>query len=467
MASWKKVIVSGSTPELANLKIDGLASGEVVIGAGSGSVLTTTAVNGSGNIVATTAATGLSHSGSFSGSFEGDGSALTGVVATNLDIDTFGSDLTAATLATTDKMILSDGGTEGRVTVGQLATPLAGTGLEANSSTIRIATAAAGNGITGGGGSALAVQADGGTLTVGAGGVKISDGGVTATQIATSVAGDGLAGGGGTALSVNVDDSSIEINTDTLRVKASGITNDMLAGSIANAKLANSSVTVGTTEIALGASSTTLAGLTDVVGTKFSGSFSGSFEGDGSLITGIATTLNLSGDSGTDGVNLKTDTLAVVGTTGEINTAVTNNQIQIGLPDNVTVGGNLTVNGNTVIDGDLTVGGRMVSASSLEVADQFIVMASGSTSAIDGGIIVNQTAAANGQGAGLGYDASADRWVLQSDIAGNATTITADAYVGIIEQAAANPSSNPVYGGTNGLGTLHVNSSTGDVYIYS
>jgi hypothetical protein len=53
----------------------------------------------------------------------------------------------------------------------------------------------------------------------------------------------------------------------------------MLAGSIANDKLTNSSVTVGSTQIALGATSTTLAGLTNVVGTKFSGSFSGSFEG--------------------------------------------------------------------------------------------------------------------------------------------------------------------------------------------
>jgi hypothetical protein len=42
------------------------------------------------------------------------------------------------------------------------------------------------------------------------------------------------------------------------------VTNTMLAGSIANSKLANDSVTVGSTEIDLGASSTTLAGLTAV-----------------------------------------------------------------------------------------------------------------------------------------------------------------------------------------------------------
>jgi hypothetical protein len=49
----------------------------------------------------------------------------------------------------------------------------------------------------------------------------------------------------------------------------------MLAGSIANDKLTNSSVTVGTTAIALGASSTTLAGLTSVTSTSFVGALTG------------------------------------------------------------------------------------------------------------------------------------------------------------------------------------------------
>ncbi len=100
----------------------------------------------------------------FTGSFFGDGSQLTGVSATGLDIDIFGSDLTGQTIVGTDKMILSDGGTDGRINVSQLSTPLAGTGLEANSGTIRIAAAAAGNGLTGGAGSALAVGAGAGII---------------------------------------------------------------------------------------------------------------------------------------------------------------------------------------------------------------------------------------------------------------------------------------------------------------
>jgi hypothetical protein len=71
------------------------------------------------------------------------------------------------------------------------------------------------------------------------------------------------------------------------------VTNTMLAGSIANTKLANSSVTVGTTAIALGASSTTLAGLTSVTST----SFVGALTGNASTATTLATARTINGTS--------------------------------------------------------------------------------------------------------------------------------------------------------------------------
>ena len=69
----------------------------------------------------------------------------------------------------------------------------------------------------------------------------------------------------------------------------------MLAGSIANAKLANSSVTIGTTAIALGSSDTTLAGLTSVTST----SFVGALTGNASTATKLATAraITSSGDA--------------------------------------------------------------------------------------------------------------------------------------------------------------------------
>jgi len=91
MAEWKKVIVSGSTANLAALQVDNLTSGQVVIGGGA-SNLSTTAINGTGNIVATTGATGLVASGSFSGSFQGNF-----VGTTNLPDLTQGAGITAFT----------------------------------------------------------------------------------------------------------------------------------------------------------------------------------------------------------------------------------------------------------------------------------------------------------------------------------------------------------------------------------
>ena len=72
MPTWKKVLVSGSNANLTALQVDGLTLNQVVIGGGSGSNLTTTAINGTGNILASTGSVGVSMSGSFSGSFQGN-----------------------------------------------------------------------------------------------------------------------------------------------------------------------------------------------------------------------------------------------------------------------------------------------------------------------------------------------------------------------------------------------------------
>jgi len=76
----------------------------------------------------------------------------------------------------------------------------------------------------------------------------------TGLRLKSAAAGDGLSLSASQALSVNVDDSSIETNSDTLRIKASGVTNAMLGGSIANDKLANSTISFGGVELALGGS---------------------------------------------------------------------------------------------------------------------------------------------------------------------------------------------------------------------
>ena len=148
-------------------------------------------------------------------------------------------------------------------------------------------------------------QSMSGDATLNSSGVlTIASDAVHGTMINDDVAGDGLQISSNT-LAVKVDDSSIETNSDTMRVKASGVTNAMLAGSIANGKLAASSITVS----------------------------------DGSA---------------SDAVSLG-ETLSVLGTANEVTAAVTGNTITLGLPDDVTITGDLIVQGDTVTTNVATV----------------------------------------------------------------------------------------------------------------
>jgi hypothetical protein len=84
--------------------------------------------------------------------------------------------------------------------------------------------------------------------------------------------------------------------------------------------------------------------------------------------------LTIGGDSGSDDVvTVGTDTLNFVGTANEIETTVSNNQIQIGLPDDVTIGGNATVSGNLTVSGTTTT----VNSTTLSVADPLVSLATG------------------------------------------------------------------------------------------
>ena len=199
------------------------------------------------------------------------------------------------------------------------------------------------------------------------------------------------------------------------------------------------------------------------------GTFSGSFLGDGSGLTGLASNFNLQGDSGATTINLLTETASFNGTAEEIVTTVTDDTVTISLPDNVTIGNNLTVTNDATIAGDLVVGGSIVSASSLAVEDQFIILASGSNGAIDGGIIINQIDDdPDGKGKAFAYDSSANRWALESNLNDTASVITPDAFMGVIQEGTATPvgGDDPIYGGTSGNGTIFVDTNNNEAYIY-
>ena len=84
----------------------------------------------------------------------------------------------------------------------------------------------------------------------------------------------------------------------------------------------------------------------------------------------VATALTVDGDTGTGNVDLLTDDLQILGTANEIETVSsktgTDVQVQIGLPNDVTIGNDLTVTndlgvtGNTTLTGNLSVNGSTI-----------------------------------------------------------------------------------------------------------
>ena len=139
------------------------------------------------------------------------------------------------------------------------------------------------------------------------------------------------------------------------------------------------------------------------------------------LVTGvstasIATALTVGADSGSDdSVALATDTLNFVGTANEIETAVSNNQIQIGLPSAVTVG-SLTTSGNVIVGGDLTVSGTTttVNTETINLADNQILLNSNETGtpSQNGGIEIERGTSTNKT---LVWNETDDKWTVGSE----------------------------------------------------
>jgi hypothetical protein len=137
--------------------------------------------------------------------------------------------------------------------------------------------------------------------------------------------------------------------------------------------------------------------------------------------------------------------------------------------------GDLAVTGNTSIAGNLLVSGTasFQNTQNLLVADKFILLASGSTTLNDGGIIVAYNTAGSGSALYLeagtaGNTGTYGRFAVAYDVASGVSTTTADEFVVTAKTAASPPPGNPTWGGaTNGYGNIHVNSANGDIFIYS
>ena len=411
MASWKKVIVSGSDAELNGLTLSGdltVSGGDITLGATSifsggdttslnnidaldatteatiesaldtlSNVTTVGTLNagaissGFGNIdngtstlntgnatvdnLINASAVSDSHiTGSFTGSFSGDGSNLTGVAQDIELLNAYG----AGTLhQTQDKFLVSDNGTEKSITFSNLE-----------------------------------------------------------DSVFANVSGDATIAAGG---ALTIANGSVE--------------NDMLAGSIANGKLSNDGITIAGVDTSLGGTITAAT-----IGNAI-GALSASVNVDHDATTNFVANEHidhtsvsvLAGTGLTGGGTIAANrTLNVVGGTG-----VTANANDIAIGQDVATNANVTfasvtTTGNAIIAGNLDVTGTTttINTTNLLVEDRFILMNSGSSSG-DGGFIVQTEAGFTGTA--FGWDDSAGRFGLQvgTKLAQDATAIAPDSYI--------------------------------------
>jgi len=348
------------------------------------------------NLVNDSAVANSRITGSFTGSFVGDGTGLTG---TGLDIDAL-SALGGTGIEQGDHFVFSDSGTEKKITFSNLedaifgnvsgdaaiaagggltiaANSVEGTMLNTNSadtSTIELSSDTLSvlkvpNALTV---DNATIQLNSGTTFDGSGAktISIKDGGVDADALAAAVAGNGLTGGGGSALAVGagtgIDVSSNAIAVDVSDFMANGSNNRVLTA------------------------------------------------------------------TGTDAQNAEAN-LTFDGTT-------------------------LTVNGNLEVAGTQTT----VNSTNLLIEDRFILLNSGSTASGDGGFLVGSGSAYSASA--FVFDDSEDRWGVQIDtqLGSTAATSIPEAYTSLYVLNANTGSAT-----YNVKGNIRIDDSNEDIYIYS
>ena len=199
-------------------------------------------------------------------------------------------------------------------------------------------------------------------------------------------------------------------------------------GGIPNSSLTNSSITVAGTSVSLGGSVTQaqiLAGSTAISASVLS--------------------------SPTQGEALLTNN-GVAGSTIDLGLQTTDSPTFVGL----------TLTGNLVVLGTAS----FQNTQNLLVGDRFVLFASGSNTTGDGGIVVQQ--GTQNIGELYGYDSATTRWGFTSSFNATGNSFVPAVYAGAVETSAVAPSAAPIYGGaSNGFGTIHVDSNTGDIFIYA
>lgn len=492
MAEWKKVVVSGSN---------------------------ITQLNNDANYIAQDD-TGVSLSGSFSGSFFGDGSGLSGVAAS--------FPVTEKTPIAGDTQIFVNDGASKYATVASFNsaswTPVSGDATITDAGVLTVANDAIdddklanmtrgtikvgkisnapgnlnakndGYILIGDGTDVNSVAVSGdvtidntGATTIGANAVEgsmlntnVADGTtieVSSNTLSTLKVPNALTAGSGLASNGTFDGAAARrftVDSGSLVAYYSGSTFAQVSGDVTISS--TGTATIGSDAVALGSNTTGnyVATIANATNGGVTVSNSGTETAAVTLALNAFDLVNVAPDNQNDKIVIVDDDDN--GTkTADIssiisNAAGTNLSADAGGALNLdsTLTGDITFSGDTItVNNDLIVQGTasFQNTTNLEVADQFILLNSGSsTDNSPGGIVIQQNT--QDEGVAFAYDAAADsnngRWGTTDAVNASGTTFTADAYVSYVLDIDAGQSDVAKY---QQNGNIKVDS--GDIFIYA
>ena len=468
MATWKKVIVSGSDAHLNNITGSGLEISGIV----SGSTI--------------------------SGSFVGDGSELTGVSATSFNIDGLSN---GSAIIAGDKIFYSDAGTEkalpyevlsssiyggvsGDITIAGTGVSTIGADTVANSmlENMTQGTVKVGGGsnaptdldaktdgyiLVGDGTDINSVEVTGDVALANNGAVTIQSNAVEGSMLNSNTAGGGLSY---EVNSLNVDSgsfvaymssSAFSVVSGDIAIAAGGaatIQADSVQGTMLNDDVADDS----TIEV----SSNNLSvlkvpnALTAGDGIDAGGTFDGATARTLSVSAAQTTITSVKHNSLVIGGNSQNNTIDF-GTDDVILFDTDNTERMRVDAAGVDVTGALTVSTNATIGGNLTVQGTTTTLETTNtiITDQLLFVNSGSAASnTDGGIVV-QSGSAVDSGSAIYHDITDERWAVAKNVASNATAITPLQYVLSTTLSTSTPGVND---GEYGVGEFWIDTNSSD-----
>ena len=438
MASWKKIVTSGSNAELnhitssGNFEIIGNVSGSVTstgsfgrveatkfVGDGSGITgLTSAAIetyNTSGNNRIITSVDASTVQGESNLTFDGSTLGVTGAV-------------TSTTTITADGNITSKGNivAEGDVIANRYIV----------SSSVSIITSSFSSGSTIFGDSMDDIHQFTGSVSI-TGSTTVSER-LTATEIGAFTAAGAIDFNSQASTNVNIDSGDIASGVTINKSPVVNFNSGDVQGSIT---LSNLATGTGGLTIQAGSVEGTMLNANVVDDSTLALSSNELIiKNSGVTATQLATSVAGDGLDGGGGTALSVN----LGGLSSVNIGASTSEVTIG--DNLTIAGNLIVQGDTV----------QQQVANLAVEDRFILLNSGSASG-DGGIVV-QTESQDGDGVAFAYDDSESRWAFQqgTKLNASASAVAPDAYASaVVTSDDANYKKN---------GNIRVQG--GEIYIY-